>query len=134
VNIKHYKPLHYVLIILLMLAPLRSVMAVEQAPCDMADMDMEKTSMSMPVMDHDMSSHEMSSDHMQVEQSAATHQCCCCDSDCLSGCDMGMTASLFIQASVFTPVFINTSSSPGFNSEILARALTPPSRPPANLS
>ena len=79
-SIKHYKPLHYVLIILLMLAPLRSVMAVEQAPCDMADMDMEKTSMSVSGTTHDMSSHDMSAHQEQADQTAASYQCCWVDS------------------------------------------------------
>jgi hypothetical protein len=140
VNIKYHKPLHYVLIILLILAPLRSAMAAQQVPCDMADMDMGKTSMSVSdtvqasAQSHDMSLHEMPADQIQTNQSAADHQCCCCDSDCVSNCDMGVTASLVMQASSYSPVYVNASNSISFKSEILVRALTPPSRPPAYLS
>ena len=140
-NIKHYKPLHYLLIILLMLTPLRAVMAVQSSHCDMAEMDMDVTalsiSMAMPVQHHemhDMSSGEMSAIQVSDDQSAGNQQCCCCDSDCASNCDMSVTASLHMQASSYSPVYINTSNTTSFNSEVLVRALTPPSRPPAKLS
>jgi hypothetical protein len=152
VNKKHNKALHYLLIILLMLAPVRSAMALQLAPCDMADMDMAymdmgTSSISMPASMrghdmHHMSSHGMSSDQDTSDQTisdktisdntGAAHRCCCCDNGCKSNCDMGMSASLIIQSSTYSPVFVKASSFSGFVSATLVRALTPPSRPPAS--
>lgn len=136
-NIKRYKPLRYLLVILLMLTPLRAVMAVQSSHCDMAEMDMDVTTVSMSDQGHDMhdmSSHEMSAMQVSDDQSAGNQQCCCCDSDCASNCDMNLTASLYMQASSYSPLYLSTSNSSAFNSEVLVRALTPPSRPPAKLS
>lgn len=147
-NIIHYKPLHYVLIILLMLAPLRGVMAVQQSHCDMEDMPMS-ASANDSMSGHDMSGHamhgmspleftavpvHMTADQPQTDQSTSNEQCCCCDSGCAANCDMSISASMVMNASAYSPVFINTSNSISYTSEILVRALTPPSRPPANLS
>lgn len=148
-NAKSYSLLHYVLIILLMFTPVRSVMAVAQPHCDMASMDMDEASTSMSVsastaamqghdmlnmQSHDM--HNMSSTDMSAltDHSATNQQCCCCDNGCLANCDMGVTASLVLQVSSYSPVFVIASNVISYTSEILVRALTPPSRPPANLS
>jgi hypothetical protein len=146
VKTKHCKPLHYLLIILLMLAPLRSAMAVQLASCDMAAMDMEESPVSIPAAMvvsmkghdmHHMSSHGMSGDQDTSaqtisDQAGSAHRCCCCDNGCKSNCDMGMSASLIIQASAFSPVFLNASSFSALVPATLVRALTPPSRPPAS--
>lgn len=130
-----------------MFTPVRGVMAVQQTHCDMADMDMAEVavsmnaSMSTAMQGHDMhymSSADMSAglaaDQALADQSVANKQCCCCDNDCMNNCDMGMTASLVMQVSAYTPDFVKTTNSISYISEILVRALTPPSRPPANLS
>jgi len=132
VNINHYKPLHYVLIILLMFAPLRSVMAVAQGHCDMDDMDMAEMSVSM--QDHDM--HTMpaaadSYDSMTTEQAAADTSCCCCDNDCVSNCQVNISASLLIHVSDYSPVFLSASKIHSYIPQLLLRTLSPPSRPPA---
>jgi hypothetical protein len=111
-------------------------------------MDMDETSISMSVSAssamqghdmHNMQSHDMhnmsSTDMSALTDPPATNQpCCCCDNDCLANCDMGVTASLVMQASSYSPVFVKTSNAISYTSEVLVRALTPPSRPPANLS
>jgi len=79
-------------------------------------------------------SADQAADLALTDQSVANKQCCCCDNDCMSNCDMGVTASLFMQVSAYTPDFVKTTNSISYTSEILVRALTPPSRPPANLS
>ena len=134
-----------------MLAPLRGamagVMAVQQSHCDSEDMAMS-ISAAGPMSGHDMSN--MSSDkpvtsdmhaaHMQSvidtqsEPSTSEHQCCCCDSGCVSNCDMGVSASMVISASEYSPVFVNTSNSISYTSAVLVRALAPPPRPPSNHS
>jgi hypothetical protein len=132
VNINHYKPLHYVLIILLMFVPLRSVMAVSPGHCDMDDMDMSEMSASMPGHDmHNMSAATDSYDVMTDDQTVADSGCCCCDNDCVSYCQISIPASLIIQASDFSPVFLRASKIHSYIPELLPGTLTPPSRPPA---
>jgi len=140
-----------------MFAPLRSVMAAQQSHCDMEDMSTEEMSVSMHASkSHDMSkmsSMDMSAwlaaseqtaaepatsqptiSEQAAEQAAVNQQCCCCDDNCVSNCDMGLSVSILIHASSYTPVFINTAVSTTPSLNVLARALTPPSRPPAYLS
>ena len=131
-NRNHYKPLHYVLIILLMFAPIRSAMAVQQTHCDMDEMNIDEMSMSM--QDHAM--HDMSSADHPIEltideQAVSNTQCCCCDNDCVSNCEIGVSVSLVMQVSVYSPVFVNTSNTHSYISDLLLRTLKPPSRPPA---
>ena len=108
----------------MMIAPVRSVLAEQDSHCDMEDM----SAMSQ------VSSHQMHQPQSDVDESklADIHsQCCCCDGDnCAGNCDMGMTVSILMRDSIFRPVFASASNVTIFSPEILARALTPPTRPP----
>ena len=137
-NPKHYKLLHYVLIILLMFAPMRSAFAMESSHCDM-DGDMGSMSaqsmssgMQMSSVQDNSQMERMNHEPMNLEQ--MPHDCCCCDDGCNSNCDMGTTASLLIQVSSYSPVFIKTDNIFVSSPELQLRALTPPSRPPLILS
>ncbi len=112
---------------------------MQQSHCEMVDTDEVSISTSASVQSHKMSrvfgpSTDGSSVNMDTDQAAASNQSFCCDSDCASNCDIGIAASLVMQISAYSPVFINASSSLGFSSDVLVRGLTPPSRPPANFS
>jgi hypothetical protein len=115
-----------VLIILLMMAPLRSVMAV---PCDMASMD--DSSNNAVMMAHDMSSMlSVDSEYSEVNDYN------CCDDisiSCTGGCDLVINASLLMQETFYAPVYTNSFKSLASSSKTLFRELTPPLRPPANL-
>jgi len=122
VNTKANKFLHYVLIILMMFAPASGSLAAQSSHCDMSNM----SSMNSELMDSD-SSHQGHA--LQTEKNN------CCDTDnCASNCDMGMTVSLFIQTSSYSPVFLAVTESVALSTEVLIRSLAPPSRPPADLS
>jgi len=143
---------------MLMFAPLRSVMAVQQTHCDMDAgvlvSNSDLVSSNSPVL-HDMSTMlsiesmhhknqyavtEHSANHQVADQLAveqqteSNHQCCCCDTNCVSDCEMGMSVSLLMQVSSYTPLFTNAADSAIISFEILVRELTPPSRPPAIFS
>ena len=121
------------LIILLMIAPLRAVNAMQTTACDMDDTNAvagKVMIMSDIHASHDMSA--MSSDKSDSE--TMQHKCCCCDSDCANACDMNVSSTLLIQVSSYLPVFTKTSNVAVFSPEILSRALPPPSRPPLKLS
>ena len=116
-NTKANKFLHYVLIVLMMFAPASGSLAAQSSHCDMSN----------------MSSMDSGPSHQgHVEQTEKNN---CCDTDnCASNCDMGMTVSLFIQMSSYSPVFLAVTESAVFSTEVLVRSLAPPSRPPADLS
>ena len=133
-KIKHNKLLHYVLIILLVLAPVRSVMAMQQMNCDM---DSSKMPISMAMTASDVSvskihaSHDMSS---MTQNDANQHSCCDQGDSCISNCDMGVSVSLFIQTSAYSPLLLNVAEAENISSAPIIRELTPPSRPPLKLS
>jgi hypothetical protein len=131
VNINNNNLLHYVLIILLMIAPLRSLAAVN---CDMDAMHVASShaAMSGTVMQ----GHDMSAMHSVDTMHDARHKCCCCgdaSAVCSGACALGINASLIQQTTLYSPVYTTCYKLDAFSSEILFRELTPPSRPPATL-
>jgi UDP-3-O-[3-hydroxymyristoyl] glucosamine N-acyltransferase len=132
VNVKSYKLLHFVLIVLLMFAPMRDVLASSPSHCEMAAMEMSDMDMhaAAPVVS------EQVPQAVVINKSAGVHhKCCCCDgNNCAGNCDMGMAVSMLMQVSIYNPVFIRTNSFVVSSIDVLARALTPPSRPPLKLS
>jgi len=129
VDIKHYKLLRYLLILLLMLAPFRGAVAMPSPHCDMDDMS------AAHQMNNMTSGETMSHKHSVVSAAAVKHKCCCCDEDkCAGHCDMGMTVSLIVEDSLYAPVIVAITASVIVSSDLLIRALTPLSRPPATFS
>lgn len=121
------------LIILLMIAPMRSVMAEQDSHCEMDEMSAMTSTMSHQM--HQAQSGLDESQQDEPQQAKVQDKCCCCDGNsCAGNCDMGMTASILMRDSVFTPVFDSVADVALFSSKILARALTPPTRPPLKLS
>ena len=140
-EVQHIKLLHYVLIILLVLAPVRSVMAEQNSACDMDE---------MPAVMSDASTHQ--NHYSQIEPDTVVpdsvdttveteksqqmqHNCCCCDGNaCASDCNMGLAVSLLTRVSTYTPVFSSAEYVTIFSIDILVRTLSPPARPPLKLS
>lgn len=142
-NSKHYKLLRYVLIILLMFSPMRSVMAMQSSHCDMSAMSAMSSSDFMQQSGITLSKNTETSNfpdstfaHQHSdEQQQMNHKCCSSDGNsCGSDCDMGITVSLLMQVSLYSPVFVNTEKLILSSPELLIRALTPPSRPPLIIS
>jgi len=128
VNIKQNNVLRYVLIILLMFAPMRSVLAEQASHCNMDDM----SAMSATASTHQMqlSQPDLIPDHINQSQQSQ-HECCCCDAgSCAGNCDMGMTVSLLMQVSSYSPHFVNPEKLMLSATALLLRTLSPPSRPP----
>jgi hypothetical protein len=118
------------LIILLMITPMRSVTAGQVSHCDTDEM----SNMTSASHQMHMSQADIVDSHQDKQQNAG-QDCCCCDADsCASNCDMGMTTSILMQNSTYTPVFVSAVYIELFSSKILARALTPPTRPPLKFS
>ena len=99
-KINRHKLLHYVLIILLMLAPMRSVMAMQQIHCDMGNHITGHDAESSTVISDYSDDHDM----MAMSMAASTnlknsHDCCSDNNSCVSGCDMNISVSLLTQES-----------------------------------
>ena len=130
-NSKRYKLLHYVLIILLMFAPLPVVMA---AHCDMDDMDAFSGSAVMP--GSAIEAHDMSAMLLTDSMSSDLNGDGCCDdlsAKCSISCDLGINVSLILQETPYSPAYNVSFKSASLTLKTLFRELTPPSRPPANL-
>ena len=117
----------------MMLAPVRSVMAMQQSHCDMDSDEMSEMMSSDVSMSHDMSAM-MSSNDTTDQKSDINHHCCCCDNGCSGNCDMSIAASLLVQASSYSPVLLSIESLISKSPDLQVRALAPPSRPPLNIS
>ena len=139
--------MHYLLIILLMITPMRGVLASSLSHCDMSDMDMSAMNMiNKDMINKDGAAMTMMHEHhasavtvvgkLVTDKQMDTHnECCCCDGNsCTGNCDMGMSVSILMLGSSYTPGFVDTKLSILSTSSVLAVALTPPSRPPALLS
>jgi len=127
-NLNYSSLLRYLLMVLLMIAPVHTVtaMPMNTSHCDMAVM----SNMSSAV-EHQVHQHHADT----INESQQTqHACCCCDtSNCIANCGMGMTVSLLIKISSYSPVFVHTEKLIPPSVDILQRALSPPSRPPLTL-
>ena len=121
-----------------MIAPVRSVMAEQDSHCEMDDMSAMTSTMSHQMHQSQSGLDESQQDEPQQDEPQQTKvqdKCCCCDcNSCAGNCDIGMTASILMRDSVYAPVFDNVADVALFSSKILARALTPPTRPPPKLS
>jgi len=116
----------------MMFAPVRSALAIQQSHCDMDSEEMSEM-MSSDVQEvHDMSA--MTSPDATDQNSDINHNCCCCDSGCAGNCDMSIVASLIIKPSSYSPVLLTAENLISNSPDLQVRALTPPSRPPLNLT
>ena len=122
-----------------MVAPMRSVMAMQQMHCDMdASGSVSAVSVSENHAGHDMSSMSQLAFNQQATNQPPSenkqHPCCSGSDSCSTNCDMGMAVPLLIQATSYAPLFLNVAEAEGVSSAPIIRELTPPSRPPANFS
>ena len=136
VNIKRYKSIHYLLIILLMCAPFRTVMALDTEQCHSKDAISSISNHMDSMSSHDAMQHEGHQMMMSGDTGTELSQQCCCDVDssCASNCEIGMMVSLVVQQSLYSPVYIDVSDATMVSASLLLREITPPSRPPARLS
>ena len=124
---------------LLMFAPLRSVMAMQQIHCDMgnhiAGMNADQNAESSTVVsgysdDHDMLAMSMVTSTSDQKKSENSHGCCSGKSICTSNCDMSISASLLIQESSYIPNFTNIPGPVTQITDLIKKEFTPPFRPP----
>ena len=122
------------LIILLMFAPVRSVMAMQQTHCDMgnhAGHDVESSAtISADPGTGDPGSHDMMTMSITSSSVQDSHDCCSGKSICASDCDMSISVSLLVHKSFYTPNFINLPGSVALITDLIKKEFTPPFRPP----
>jgi hypothetical protein len=162
VNIKNYKLLHYVLILLLMLAPLRSVFAMQFVACDMKSMPSPAVTDSVMTAGHsrhalaDVSIGDSASKKSVNSINRASHQveqavnqqatlqadlhvskqskdCCGNSNTCLSDCHFAISVSMFLQTVDYSPLLLNADIFENVSITPLVRELSPPSKPPLHL-
>lgn len=119
---------------LLMFAPLRSVMAMQQIHCDMgnhiAGHDAESSTVISDYSDdHDMMAMSMTASS-SVQKTENSHDCCSGNSNCVSDCDMSISASLLMQESSYSPNFTNVLGSVALAANLIKIEFIPPFRPP----
>ena len=134
-KINRHKLLHYVLIILMMFAPLRGVMAMQQTHCDVGNHIAGHDAESSAVISAYSGDHEMMDmsvvANTSVQKSVNSHSCCSGSHKCVSNCaDMSISASLLMQELSYTPNFTNVSGSVALTTDLINREFTPPFRPP----
>ena len=128
------------LIILLMLAPLRSAFAGQLMVCDMK-MSISKTA---SVVDEVAVNKAVSAKHCQdmmdhaptderVEYQTMTKSCCDDGGACSVDCHSAVSVSLFMQDADYSSALLNSVTFDIISSALLVRELIPPSRPPLSL-
>jgi hypothetical protein len=125
VNKKTRNILNWVLIVMMVMLPLRGVMAFAQSTCKMHDQAMEG---------HGMHMMHMMAEDVQIDADESQN-CDCCKGDitCSGDCSIGMSVSFITQSAVMLPALNKTAFNPLVNNNLVFRDLTPPLRPPENL-
>jgi hypothetical protein len=125
VNKKTRNILNWVLIAMMVMLPLRGVMAFAQATCEMHGQATEDRSMHMM--------HQMAEDVQIGADESQNHDCCDSGISCTGDCGTGMSVSFITQSAVMLPALNKTAFNPFVNNNLVFRDLTPPLRPPENL-
>jgi hypothetical protein len=117
---------NWILIALMVVMPLRAVMALERVNCEMHDAAIATS--------HDHSMHMMHDMNDQVQPLATDQQtCCCCDGtvSCTSDCAAGLSVSLLLPSSVVLPERNRPLYRSMMANKPVFRDPSPPLRPPA---
>ena len=120
--------INWIIITLLVMLPLRSVIAFEQTACDMHDQAEQAV--------HHHGEHSAHLAAALIEQDDAVLQdCCCCDSDrhCAADCGIGAGSSFIAQSILMIPSTGGSLFQAPSDNTLVFRALSPPVRPPAYL-
>ncbi len=144
--------LHWVMIVMLMITPLRAVIAGESY-CDMEAMDMSHMShealmsdtevtgdaSAVPVVGTDIDNKVISafiSTDLPVDMSEKTMSKCCLEggfSHCNNHCDMSVHFSMLLQPAIFTTESSVISQSDLLNEQPVFRQQSPLLRPPLSI-
>ncbi len=128
-KINQYQLLHYALIMLLMIVPVRGAVAMQQSHCDMDD---NTVYTSADISDHSIA-HDMTAMSIadtSVQKADKSHDCCSNNSICISNCDMSMSVSVLMKRSIYTPKFTQAEASVALTTDLITIEHTPPYRPP----
>jgi len=120
--------LNWILITMMVMLPLRAVLAIDQSSCQMHGESAQQ------FKGHHMHLRHMMSEAVQTDV-ADSHDCCCCESSvsCYYDCGIGMSASFIMQHAMTVPVLNKASFRTHVENNLVFRELIPPTRPPAKL-
>lgn len=120
--------LNWLLIAMIVMLPLRSVMAFAQTTCEMhGQASLEMAGHSMHMM------HLMTGDAQAGNSASQNGDCCKSGKTCTGDCCVGISVSFIMQSAVLLPAFNEAAFNPLVNTSLVFRNLAPPVRPPANL-
>ena len=119
--------LNWIVIALMVMLPLRGVIALDQSACEMHDEASEK------MVDHSLHAMHLMAEGVQMD--ADETQNCCSDlsMNCSSDCGIGMSVSFLMHSAITVPVQNETAFRTYVNDNLVFRDLAPPIRPPASL-
>jgi len=124
---------NWVLVTMMVMLPLRAVLAIDQSSCQMHDETDQHSSAQQSTVHHKHLGHMMfDADQNDV---ADSHNCCCCDNSasCNYDCGIGMNASIIMQQGMTVPVLNKASLRTHVENNLVFRELIPLTRPPAYL-
>ncbi len=125
-EIGKHKALNWIVIALMVMMPLRSVLAVTQAACDM-----HAQSLSVEI-DHSMHAMHQANQPDQAD-TAVIHDCCDSAMHCNNECSVGTTVSFISPPTISLPTSTEAVIHTRVNDDLVFREITPPVRPPAYL-
>jgi len=136
VSIKHHNILHYLLVMLLIVAPLRSVFAMQAMVCEDMSTELQQsrvTDSALPT-DHCRTMMPVAGAAPAAGLSAQSYNTCCHDDGaCKSDCHFTMSVSLPIYQGEYTAVLFGTETLDADSTILVVRELNPPFRPPLSL-
>lgn len=120
--------LNWVLIAMMLMLPLRGVMAVDETTCELHDQA------STEVMGHNMHMAHLTADDVAID-AEQSNDCCCCESsmNCTSDCGIGTSVPFISQSAIILPALNETAYHSHVDNDLIFRDLAPPVRPPASL-
>lgn len=119
--------LNWIVIALMVMLPLRGVIALDQSACEMHDEASEE------MVDHSLHAMHLMAEGAQMD--ADESQNCCSDlsMNCNSDCGIGMSVSFLMQSAIAVPAQNETTFRTHVNNNLVFRDIAPPIRPPASL-
>ncbi len=131
-NLNLRNSLHYILILMMVIAPLRALQAMPSHCGDDGEMAMETAVMDALGVAPAAPAGETAEDLAAADAIPVQHDCCCCDgaSACQTGCDMGVAPTLLLNEMVLRPVSLAITTLPELPTASFGRHPAPPVRPP----
>jgi hypothetical protein len=119
--------LNWIVIAMMVMLPLRGVIALDQSACEMHDEASEE------MVDHSLHTMHLMTEGVQMDANESQNCCSDLSMNCNSDCGIGMSVSFLMQSAIAVPAQNETAFRTHVNNNLVFRDLAPPIRPPASL-